>query len=69
MFLNNEDLILVARLVARDGHPLGAELAKKILDLLTRRIEEADKVINDSIELKETMHDARLAILETIPND
>jgi hypothetical protein len=67
MYLNNKDLVTFAYLITRDGQQ--PELAKKIADLLKTRIEETDRTIDNLIALKEELHDAELAVLETFPND
>ena len=67
MYLNNKDFVTFAYLLARDGQQ--PELAKKIADLLKNRIEKTDRTIDNLIALKEKMHDAELAVLETFPND
>jgi len=74
MFLNDTELLLIARLIARNGvHPAldnkMPDLAKKVLNTLAQRAEERDRLIIESIALRDELSDARLAILETIPND
>jgi len=67
MFLNDQDLLTVATMIAEIGD--NAELAKKVLDRINLRREAIEQVIMEQTTLHENLSNAYLAILETIPND
>jgi len=65
MFLNDQDLLIVATMIAKSGD--NPELAKKVLDSINLRREAIEQVIVKQGLLHEALSNAYTAIIETIP--